>query len=181
MADILARASTTSHVLAPAANGTVKLAVHAAKTNDGTRPAIVFVHGNSLSSKMFAFQFSDVSLSGSYNLYAIDLPGHGDSDNATAETQGVYGIDGFAVCLAGALKALNLEPARTIVFGHSLGGHIAIRMLSTIRLAAVGFVGTPPFDLPPDFSIRFTDDPNMALLFKPEAYTREEAEIRTQG
>jgi pimeloyl-ACP methyl ester carboxylesterase len=82
-----------------------------------------------------------------------------------------------------AVKSLGLEPASTIVFGHSLGGHIAIRMLPMMnQLAGVGITGTPPFDIPVDMEPRFVmDDPNMGLLFKPEKYTREEAETRTRG
>jgi pimeloyl-ACP methyl ester carboxylesterase len=167
----------------PVGDGTVALAIHASKTNTGQRPNIVFIHGNSLSSKMFADQLGDSKgLAFFYDVYAIDLPGHGDSTDATPETESCYSIDGFPQAMVEAVKILRLEPASTIVFGHSLGGHIGIRMLQMMNLAGIGITGTPPFDIPIDMEPRFVmDDPNMGLLFKPEKYSREEAETRTRG
>jgi pimeloyl-ACP methyl ester carboxylesterase len=70
-------------------DGSVTVAVHSAKTysGPGTRPNIVLIHGNSLSSKMFADQLGDASLGFSYDMYSIDLPGHGDSASATPQTE----------------------------------------------------------------------------------------------
>lgn len=179
----ISEVSTPQKVSVPVVDGkSVELVVHASKHNTGKRPAIVLVHGNSLSSKMFIDQLGDASLTSFYDVYATDLPGHGDSANATPETESIYSIDGFPKAIAGAMKGLGLEGGSTIVFGHSLGGHIAIRMLPLVNLAGVGCVGTPPFDLPIDFEPRFVmTDPNMGILFKPEPYTREEAETRTRG
>lgn len=187
MTSPLTSVATTKRISVPVpvsdvSNSTVTIAVHASKSNTGTRPSIVFIHGNSLSSKMFASQMTDSRLSDKFDLSAIDLPGHGDSQNATEETVSTYSIDGFPAIIASAIRSLGLDPSQTIVFGHSLGGHIAIRLLSHFKLAGLAITGTPPFDNTPDFAARFVmDDPSMGILFKPEKYTQEEAEARARG
>jgi pimeloyl-ACP methyl ester carboxylesterase len=51
-------------------------------------------------------------------LVAYDLRGHGDSDSAR---EGDYGLERFGEDLEAVLAALDADPARTAVAGHSLG------------------------------------------------------------
>jgi pimeloyl-ACP methyl ester carboxylesterase len=44
-------------------------------------PAVVLIHGNSSSSRVFSRQL-DGPLGRRFRLVAVDLPGHGESDNA---------------------------------------------------------------------------------------------------
>ncbi|KAI9024231.1 Alpha/beta hydrolase [Hyaloraphidium curvatum] len=159
----------------------VRIAVFEAPSNAAGRPNVVLIHGNSLSAKLFSKQLDkDLSaLAQKFNVYAPDLPGHGDSPDGP---DAVYSLGGFRDWLAALIPALGLDPQQTIVFGHSLGGHIVIRALPKMALAGAGCVGTPPLDKAMDFSVRFDmNDPNMGVLFKPEKYTREEAEARARG
>lgn len=50
------------------------------QSGDVTSPAIIFIHGASISSKTWYHQFDNEQLVKNFCLYAFDLPGHGQSD-----------------------------------------------------------------------------------------------------
>lgn len=110
--------------------------------NERSAPAIVFIHGNSYSKEAFQRQF-DSELLQPYRLIAMDLPGHGDSENAQDPAQ-CYCIRHYAGMVREVLDALAVVPV--FVFGWSLGGHVAIEALAQ-GLTAGGLLicGTPPF------------------------------------
>jgi 8-oxo-dGTP diphosphatase len=82
---------------------------------------VVLIHGNSCSSAVFKKQLA--SFSKEYRLIAVDLPGHGKSDNAKhLET---YSIPGYAKILDELVHHLNLKQFGVI--GYSLGGNIALQ------------------------------------------------------
>jgi len=45
-------------------------------------PAIIFIHGASISSEFWQKQFANKNLTENFSLYAFDLPGHGKSGKA---------------------------------------------------------------------------------------------------
>jgi len=49
------------------------------QSGDNKKPAIIFIHGASISSKTWYHQFADEQLLKNFCLYAFDLPGHGQS------------------------------------------------------------------------------------------------------
>jgi pimeloyl-ACP methyl ester carboxylesterase len=52
-----------------------------ARESTGKGPAIVLLHGNSASSRAFSKQL-DGPLGARFHLVALDLPGHGESEDA---------------------------------------------------------------------------------------------------
>ena len=87
-----------------APNGVV--AVH---ESPGRGPAAVFIHGNSSSSRAFSRQLEG-PLGERLSLVAIDLPGHGASDDA--KDSRAYSVPGHARAVRAVVAALGLERAR---------------------------------------------------------------------
>ena len=108
-----------------------------------------------------------------YRLLAIDLPGHGESQDAR-DPQGTYTLPGYASVVREVLAALHIE--RYVVIGWSLGGHIGIELASTEpRPLGLVITGTPPLGKSLDsFADAFLPTPVMQLTGKPE-FTSEEA------
>ncbi|HEY1864487.1 MAG TPA: alpha/beta hydrolase [Roseiarcus sp.] len=118
-----------------APNGAI--AVH---ESAGEGPAVVLIHGNSSSSRAFARQLEG-PLGARLRLVAIDLPGHGESDDA--KDPSAYSLPGHARAVRAVVEALGLHEARFV--GWSLGGHVTLEMAPDLPQAR-GFVifGTPP-------------------------------------
>ncbi len=149
----------------------------AAHQSGGDGPAALLVHGNSASGKVFQKQL-DGPLGARYRLAAIDLPGHGESDDAP-DPATVYTLPGFARVVVAAARALGLE--RAALVGWSLGGHIALEASPDLPdLAGLMIFGTPPLAYPPDMVAAFLPDPAMGILFQ-ETLNEEEIHIRVAG
>ncbi len=108
---------------------------------DGRGPALLLVHGNSGCKEAFARQFDSAILRGR-RLIAIDLPGHGDSEDL-ADCGRQANLTRFALLLREVIDRLALD--KPVVFGWSLGGHIAIEALGQgLELGGLVLCGTPP-------------------------------------
>lgn len=152
----------------------MRIAVH---SSAGRAPGALLVHGNSSSGRSFQHQL-DGALGQRRRLVAIDLPGHGESDNALDLAQ-VYSLPGFARVVAAAARELGLE--RQALIGWSLGGHIALEASRLLpELAGLLIFGTPPLAYPPDMAGAFLPDPAMEILFK-EELTEDEVALRVAG
>ena len=102
---------------------------------------IVLVHGSGFSKEVFEAQFNDPALA-DFRLIAFDLPGHGQSDDAT-DPAATYTVQGFADVVASVIKELGVTDC--IVAGWSLGGHAAIELLDAhCPIAGVAAFGAPP-------------------------------------
>lgn len=101
---------------------------------------IVFLHGNSMNAICFNAQLES-DLFASFNLVAIDLPGHGISGKLDQ-----YSIPEILEVLDNELQGLK----QVILVGHSLGGHIAIRLLPKLKDRCIGIclMGCPPLQTP---------------------------------
>ncbi|WP_329239147.1 alpha/beta hydrolase [Actinoallomurus sp. NBC_01490] len=103
-------------------------------------PPLLFVHGNSASRKVFHAQLADDF--GPRRLLALDLLGHGESDDATDPGR-AYTQRGYAATIAEFLGLLGVE--RAVVVGWSLGGHIGLELIPRFPgLAGLVVTGTPP-------------------------------------
>ena len=111
------------------------------QTTGDTGPTLLFVHGNSASKEVWRKQF-DSDLAAKYRLIAMDLPGHGASDDAP-EPEASYCMAGYADAAIAVLNGLEID--RAVVVGWSLGGHVAVEMVPhTSALAGIVLTGTPP-------------------------------------
>jgi len=130
--------------------------------NDGTDPAIVFLHGNSLSADTFSHQFSDPELQ-KMKLIAIDLPGHGKSARSL-HPEAEYNLFHFRVVVIKVLAHLGI--LSYVMAGHSLGGHVAMECLPYLSGCRGLFLwGAPPAKLPIDTSILYYPTPEVGLMF----------------
>jgi pimeloyl-ACP methyl ester carboxylesterase len=135
-------------------------------------PAIIFLHGNSACKEVFAAQLRS-PLREHHQLVAIDLPGHGASEDAR-DPQRTYTIPGYASAVREVLRGLGIE--RYFVVGWSLGGHIAIELLAEEpRPLGLVITGTPPFGKSmASLGEAFAPTPLFGLTAKPE-FSDEEA------
>lgn len=126
---------------------------------------LFFIHGNSSSHKVYSKQMNS-GLADSYTLHAVDLPGHGDS--AKAEEVNVYSMPGYASKLDDYIKTQGLE--NVVLIGWSLGGHIALEMVSREDHPYKGVVifGTPPLGIPPAMEAAFLPNEAVNIGFTPE-------------
>ena len=88
--------------------------------------SLVFIHGNSCSSKMWQKQFESESLN-QYRLIAIDLPGNGRSDTSKNPNED-YSPTGTAQILAQVVRQLT-ENRLFILIGFSYGSNLIAEML----------------------------------------------------
>lgn len=133
------------------------LSIHYLDNENMCPETLVFIHGNSLSSKSFLSQFKASEFK-KFRCIALDLPGHGESEAAKD-----YDIFLFRDVVKDLIDQLSLQ--KVILVGHSLGGHIALHSLPFIRAAGVFVFGTPPLSLPLSMEA-FKSHPQLPLLFK---------------
>lgn len=133
-------------------------------------PTLLLLHGNSSSSKIFKHIFSQ-HLTSKRRVIAFDYPGHGSSSDAK-DPNTSYSMRGYADLAIHILE--HLQVASVVVFGWSLGGHVAIEMIpllstpsSSIQLKGIMIVGTPPANglAQTDKGFTFTDG-HMSLAAK---------------
>lgn len=85
----------------------------------GPGPAVLLVHGYASSGRMWRSALE--RLDGQAAAHALDLPGHGHSDQPHYSW---YSLDSFVGALRGYARAAGLE--RAALVGHSMGGTIAL-------------------------------------------------------
>ena len=86
---------------------------------------VLLIHGNSFCRSVFRNQMQG-QIAKNHRFIAFDLPGHGESSNATDPSRS-YTRSGLADAAVELLDKLGVTEA--IVFGWSLGGHIGIEMI----------------------------------------------------
>ena len=123
----------------------------------GSGPAILFVHGNSTSSRTFYRQFES-ALADDFRLVAVDLPGHGDSGRAPVTE---YGLPFYARRIVGLAGVLDISDA--ILVGWSLGGHVVLESADSMPdTRGLLIYGTPPLGSPEDLARGFLPNPDFA-------------------
>ncbi|MFC6083930.1 alpha/beta fold hydrolase [Sphaerisporangium aureirubrum] len=133
----------------------------------GAGRSVVFVHGNSASSRTW-----DALLTGAFGerfrCLALDLPGHGRSSVAARDD--VYSLPGYAAILTGFIKELGADDA--VIVGWSLGGHIALEAAPNLP-ETPGFVvfGTPPVASAEQLGQAFLPNPALNVTFTAEIDT----------
>lgn len=138
----------------------------------GTGTAVVLLHGSGYGRKVFERQFAS-PLAEKHHLIAIDLPGHGESqDGITLED---YLLPNMAQAIDSVLEARNVD--RAVIYGWSLGGHVAMELMAqSDRLMGLMLSGAPPLPRGPMGILRgFQARPELLLATK-EHFNAKDAE-----
>ncbi|MCW8060137.1 alpha/beta fold hydrolase [Agrobacterium tumefaciens] len=147
------------------------IAVH---DRPGGEIPLLMIHANSLCKEAFHFQIE--ALAGKRRMIAIDLPGHGQSSDATDPLR-TYNFNGYADAVREVIEALDV--GHFAILGHSLGGHVALELMRLLpeHTAGTMIFGTPP--IPPGSegaSLGFIPNPDFACTGK-ETLTDQEMDM----
>ncbi|MHC4044403.1 alpha/beta hydrolase [Bradyrhizobium xenonodulans] len=125
---------------------------------------MLLIHGNSSCKEIFGHQIGFLAALG-YDVVAVDLPGHGNSADASAPER-TYSFPGYADALNDLMQVLGIGAFHVV--GWSLGGHIGIEMWATRRaVRSLLITGTPPVHLSPAGAAEgFLLTPTMELAGK---------------
>jgi len=144
------------------------LAVH---QSSGDGPPIVLLHANSASSRAFSRQLEG-SLGRRRRLVAIDLLGHGRSENASDPS--AYLLPGHALALVAIAGNFGLDQA--VFVGWGLGGYVLLEAAPDLpRARGFAIFGAPPLGSPPAMAEAFLPNPAIAAGFSAEI-TRAQVE-----
>lgn len=126
----------TKNRLIETRNGTIAIT-----ESEGIGTPVLLIHGNSSCKEVFRNQLEG-EIGQQYRLIAMDLPGHGQSDDAI-DPGANYTIPGYANTANQLLDILEVD--NCIILGWSLGGHIGIEMIGCYpKVSALMISGTPP-------------------------------------
>jgi pimeloyl-ACP methyl ester carboxylesterase len=129
--------------------------------SEGQGQPVIFVHGNSASSRTWHAILTG-PLGQRFRCLAFDLPGHGDS--APASHREDYSLPGYARILTGFAQATGAADA--VIVGWSLGGHIALEAAPGLP-DVPGYVvfGAPPVASAAQMAEAFLPNPAMNVGF----------------
>lgn len=119
--------------------------------------SLVFLHGSGGNSGAWSFQYAE--LHKTFNIAAIDLPGHGKSNG-----RGEEDIRKYVLILKDILDVLNIT--RPILVGHSLGSAIALDFAAVYPHDVSGIVcvgGGLTMPVNPDIITGFRKEPGLSL------------------
>ncbi|SFR86629.1 Pimeloyl-ACP methyl ester carboxylesterase [Halomicrobium zhouii] len=86
----------------------------------GDGPPLVFLHGIGLDAAAVSWRHALPALAGEFSVYALDLPGHGESDGPDR----TYTTDYYVDVLGSFLEAMGIRGAGLV--GISMGGAVAL-------------------------------------------------------
>lgn len=138
----------------------------------GTGPAVVMIHGNSMSGLSFLKQLES-PLGERYRLIAIDLPGHGMSDKAPEPEKG-YTLPGYAEMLVSFVNQLRLQKA--VFVGWCFGGYILMEAANSLPAAGLIIYGAAPIASQSSIHDAFLPNPAFPLAFKAD-WTEEDIKL----
>jgi len=92
---------------------------------------LVMIHGSG--AWHFVWEEQLANLADTANLYALDLPGHGNSGRYGEES-----VSAYAECVQGFVQSLSLE--KVVLCGNSLGGAVVIELCIRYPLLAKGVI-----------------------------------------
>lgn len=131
--------------------------LHYIEHNSHAPNALVFLHGNSHSHRIFRKQAKS-NLLKDFRLIFLDLPGHGDSEHLRE-----YSLPIVSELVSEFIQLQKIKDYAVI--GHSFGGHVALHALAFINPSGLFIFGTPPVKKPFDLSA-FSPNPNCVAIMK---------------
>ncbi|MFN0195409.1 MAG: lysophospholipase [Planctomycetaceae bacterium] len=108
--------------------------------NPPTQGTILFTHGACEHSGRYREIFASLQQSG-WNMIAWDLRGHGRSGGVRTN---IRKFDEYLDDLDVLWKHYQLDPMRTALMGHSMGGLVVIRYVQTRKLKCLGLILASP-------------------------------------
>lgn len=147
------------------------------RRSGGTGRPVVFVHGNSSSSRVWQ-PLLEGAFGARYRCLAVDLPGHGEAPPAADPDD--YSVPGFAAAVTALAREEGLHEA--VLVGWSLGGHAVLEAAGALGDAAAGFVvfGTPPVRDGASFAQAYLPDSPLGIGFQ-ETISAGEARTYAAG
>lgn len=144
----------------------------------GSGMPVVLIHGNSCSKEVFRKQLEG-PMGDAHRLIAFDMAGHGESSDAVDPAR-TYSLTGLADMTVEVLEALDVS--RAVVYGWSLGGHVALELLPRFPgLVGLMLSATPPVrPTPESFMEGFRMHPVLPLIGQ-EVLTDAELEAFAVG
>lgn len=124
----------------------------------GAGPAVLVLHG--WGGSIEAVYPIVTGLAPVASVYALDLPGFGESELPPQP----WGVEDYQTFLAAFMDALQIE--RPTIVGHSNGGRIAIRMAATERSRAARLVLVDSAGIRPRRTVRYYRRVGVAKLGK---------------
>jgi alpha-beta hydrolase superfamily lysophospholipase len=121
----------------------------------GVQPigAVIMVHGLAANRRTMEYLGTDFAGHG-FRAYLIDLPGHGDSKQAFSFIRAEKCAEAVVSSL---VTAGQIDPRKTVLLGHSMGGAIVIRIADRDPVAATIAIApapmTPPTRMPANLLI----------------------------
>lgn len=110
---------------------------------------VLLIHG--FGGDLDNWLFNAEALSDAATVYALDLPGHGQSTKSVSEAT----VDGLAKAVIGFMDAVKIDKAHLI--GHSLGGAIAIAVAVQAKERAKSLTLINSAGLGPDINMDYID------------------------
>lgn len=109
----------------------------------GRGQPVILLHGWINSWDVWRDVMLTLSRSGSYRVYALDFWGFGDSAKGTRTPTAAFKIGSYVEMVHQFMDTLGIQEAP--VFGHSMGGTVALQMSLTYpeRVSKVAVVGSP--------------------------------------
>lgn len=99
------------------------------QSGNKNNPAIVFIHGASISSDFWYKQFADKHLPEQFSLYAFDLPGHGQSGKVKDSKD--YSLKGMGTMLNKIIESLAVE--EYIIVSLSIAGNAVAETIADLK------------------------------------------------
>jgi len=133
---------------------------------------ILAIHGNSSSADTFQ---QLIALNPDQSFTTVHLPGHGQQSRADDPAK-EYTIASILDHIAHELSKIE---GKVILYGNSLGGHLAMELLASFsdKIQALIISGAPPVGAPPIMEDYFNLDERMMHLFKEELSEKEAAAV----
>lgn len=163
---------TPATVLEPALPSSDEADATSGNVNAGS--AVVF-HGLAANRRLMTY-LGDYLVAAGWRVYLLDLPGHGANTDP-------FSFARVAECAAETVESLmrskQIDPARTVVVGHSMGGSIALRLAD--REPVVATIAISPGPVPPPKRM-----PSNLLVFSaqfdpPHLHAEAESLVRDAG
>ena len=104
----------------------------------------ILLHGLGANRRTMTYLGTDFAGHG-FRTYMLDLPGHGDNTDAFTFAKAQECAD---LTVGSLIRDGNIDPGKTILLGHSMGGAIAVRMADLEPLAATIALAPAPMAIP---------------------------------